>query len=534
MSGAVAAWACAARLIISFVGVAILAAVLPTVYSNLNLNSHVKSAARGAPVAHGDALRRRRRRRLLGLRRLDAAGAADAHAPDRGRRSGRDDPRPARQTSSSPCRRRARREAAPSRPSRITVERRPGRRGVGGPVGRQAAQPGRDTAHAAARPHAPASPASRLPAVALVVALYLAWSLSNPLRRIRAGAERMRGGRARHARQGRRRRGDEGRRPRPEQPGRDAAARGGPAQGERRRPCARAAHAGHGPAGAHRGGAGRRVQRPVGQSRRHARRGPAPVAACSTTSRRSPTPSAPACCSSAARSTSPRWQRGRPPPWRTSSRKKGIDVHDRARARRRRRRRRPPAADPRQSALQRAALHRRRRARDGAHVRRRGRAPSSRSRTPASASPTGDLDHVFERFWRGEKSRSRSTGGAGIGLAVVKGLAQAHGGDVRVTSAPGEGSTFRVRPAERLSAAVDDARHSGPLPSRPYDESRSRSTRPALSTRCRCSRPKAPLIVAALLHTVFTPTRPLDLAFGRLQEVRECRASHAIAAAKPP
>ena len=55
-----------------------------------------------------------------------------------------------------------------------------------------------------------------------------------------------------------------------------------------------------------------------------------------------------------------------------------------------------------------------------------------------------DLDHVFDRFWRGEKSRSRSTGGAGIGLAVVKGLAQAHGGDVSVTSVLGEGSTFRV------------------------------------------------------------------------------------------
>jgi two-component system, OmpR family, sensor histidine kinase BaeS len=56
----------------------------------------------------------------------------------------------------------------------------------------------------------------------------------------------------------------------------------------------------------------------------------------------------------------------------------------------------------------------------------------------------GDQEHVFERFWRGEKSRSRSTGGAGIGLAVVKGLAEAHGGDVRVTSELGRGSTFCV------------------------------------------------------------------------------------------
>jgi len=56
----------------------------------------------------------------------------------------------------------------------------------------------------------------------------------------------------------------------------------------------------------------------------------------------------------------------------------------------------------------------------------------------------GDLEHVFERFWRGEKSRSRSTGGTGIGLAIVKGLAQAHRGEVHVSSVLGVGSTFRV------------------------------------------------------------------------------------------
>lgn len=55
-----------------------------------------------------------------------------------------------------------------------------------------------------------------------------------------------------------------------------------------------------------------------------------------------------------------------------------------------------------------------------------------------------DLPHVFERFWRGEKSRSRATGGAGIGLAIVAALAEAHGGRVEVESEPGRGSTFRV------------------------------------------------------------------------------------------
>lgn len=48
--------------------------------------------------------------------------------------------------------------------------------------------------------------------------------------------------------------------------------------------------------------------------------------------------------------------------------------------------------------------------------------------------PDADLDFIFERFYRGEKSRSREHGGAGIGLAIVKELAQAHGGKVGAAS----------------------------------------------------------------------------------------------------
>ena len=55
-----------------------------------------------------------------------------------------------------------------------------------------------------------------------------------------------------------------------------------------------------------------------------------------------------------------------------------------------------------------------------------------------------DLPRLFERFWRGEKSRSRATGGAGIGLSIVQELVRAHGGEITVQSAPGEGSAFRV------------------------------------------------------------------------------------------
>ena len=55
-----------------------------------------------------------------------------------------------------------------------------------------------------------------------------------------------------------------------------------------------------------------------------------------------------------------------------------------------------------------------------------------------------DIPRVFTRFWRGEKSRSRETGGAGIGLSIVRELVRAHGGEVTAQSTPGEGSVFTV------------------------------------------------------------------------------------------
>jgi two-component system sensor histidine kinase SenX3 len=63
--------------------------------------------------------------------------------------------------------------------------------------------------------------------------------------------------------------------------------------------------------------------------------------------------------------------------------------------------------------------------------------------------PARDIDRIFERFYRVDRARSRGTGGTGLGLAIVRHVATNHGGEVRVTSQEGEGSTFTLRlPAE--------------------------------------------------------------------------------------
>lgn len=55
-----------------------------------------------------------------------------------------------------------------------------------------------------------------------------------------------------------------------------------------------------------------------------------------------------------------------------------------------------------------------------------------------------DLDRVFEPFFRGEPSRNRDTGGIGLGLASVRAVAQAHGGDATIANHPGGGAVARV------------------------------------------------------------------------------------------
>ncbi len=59
--------------------------------------------------------------------------------------------------------------------------------------------------------------------------------------------------------------------------------------------------------------------------------------------------------------------------------------------------------------------------------------------------PSRDLERIFERFYRVDRARSRSTGGTGLGLSIVRHIAVNHGGTVGVRSVEGEGSTFSLR-----------------------------------------------------------------------------------------
>ena len=74
-----------------------------------------------------------------------------------------------------------------------------------------------------------------------------------------------------------------------------------------------------------------------------------------------------------------------------------------------------------------------------------------------SGIPSHALPHVFERFYRADKARSRARGGAGLGLSIVKAICAAHNAEVKVSSQEGRGSCFRVELPLLPVLAIDGA-----------------------------------------------------------------------------
>ncbi|NUR05624.1 MAG: two-component sensor histidine kinase [Nocardioidaceae bacterium] len=82
--------------------------------------------------------------------------------------------------------------------------------------------------------------------------------------------------------------------------------------------------------------------------------------------------------------------------------------------------------------------------------------------------PAGEIDRIFERFYRVDPARHRSTGGTGLGLSIVKHVAASHGGEVRVWSVEGQGSTFTLS-LPRKVGDPPQAPTTGPVTQGPAD-----------------------------------------------------------------
>src|SRR5205823_5270380 len=86
-------------------------------------------------------------------------------------------------------------------------------------------------------------------------------------------------------------------------------------------------------------------------------------------------------------------------------------------------------------------------------VRRRASEVVVSVRDTGAGIPAADLERIFDRFAKADPGRSRHTGGAGLGLSIVRAIAKAHGGSVHVESAEGVGTAFEISLPEARAAA---------------------------------------------------------------------------------
>ena len=101
-----------------------------------------------------------------------------------------------------------------------------------------------------------------------------------------------------------------------------------------------------------------------------------------------------------------------------------------------------------------------------------------------------DRDRIFERFYRADEARSRRTGGTGLGLSIVKHATQRHGGEVRLWSRPGRGSTFTMRLPQIPAPEVEDDLGARKKPAK--DKSKNKKKRKAR----KASRLAAPSVIS--------------------------------------
>jgi two-component system sensor histidine kinase SenX3 len=83
--------------------------------------------------------------------------------------------------------------------------------------------------------------------------------------------------------------------------------------------------------------------------------------------------------------------------------------------------------------------------------------------------PAAEIDRIFERFYRVDPARHRSTGGTGLGLSIVKHVAASHGGEVTVWSVEGQGSTFTLSLPRAAAAAAGAAARPPDRPQQHHD-----------------------------------------------------------------
>ena len=117
---------------------------------------------------------------------------------------------------------------------------------------------------------------------------------------------------------------------------------------------------------------------------------------------------------------------------------------------------------------------------------------------------TADQQRIFERFYRVDAARSRTTGGTGLGLSIVKHVAANHGGEMTVWSEPGRGSTFTLRlPSmvvgrQRDADSPPDGRHrQGPASTSPHPTGSDPRREPHTRRRGRGVLLRPPLVPAA-------------------------------------